>query len=163
MGKIKWNQFSKRININQSIETIFKSWTSQDQLEKWFLSKAQFFNNENLIKHRTSIVSSKNTYEWMWHGSDVIAKGEIIESNNKDYLKFTFYGCHVEIKTYVEHGENMIELTQSNIPLDESSKMDYFVGCSGGWTFYLANLKSVLEGGLDLRNRNIRLTDVINT
>jgi hypothetical protein len=31
-----------------------------------------------------------------------------------------------------------------------------------GWTFYLANLKSVLEGGLDLRNKNARLQRLVN-
>ena len=30
-----------------------------------------------------------------------------------------------------------------------------------GWIFYLANLKSVLEGGLDLRNKRMEITNVI--
>lgn len=29
-------------------------------------------------------------------------------------------------------------------------------------TFYLANLKSVLEGGLDLRNKNVNIPNVIS-
>jgi hypothetical protein len=31
------------------------------------------------------------------------------------------------------------------------------VQCQLGWTFYLANLKSVIEGGVDLRNKNVDL------
>jgi len=57
----------------------------------------------------------------------------------------------------------MVELTQSQIPLDDHSRMSYYVGCTRGWTFYLANLKSILEGGIDLRNKNNKLLHVINT
>lgn len=32
-----------------------------------------------------------------------------------------------------------------------------------GWTFYLTNLKSILEGGFNLRNKNNKLGDVVNT
>ena len=55
-----------------------------------------------------------------------------------------------------------MELTQEKIPLDEESKVNYHLGCMEGWTFYLANLKSILEGGIDLRNKNVNLTKVIN-
>ena len=38
-----------------------------------------------------------------------------------------------------------------------------YVDCSYGWTFFLANLKSVLEGGIDLRNRNVDIKNVVNS
>jgi len=69
----------------------------------------------------------------------------------------------VEVKIKTEGGENIVELTQSEIPLDEQMRMSHYVGCTRGWTFYLANLKSIIEGGIDLRNKNIELVDVINT
>jgi hypothetical protein len=37
------------------------------------------------------------------------------------------------------------------------------MGCLGGWTFYLANLKSYLEGGVDLRNKNLALNNMVNS
>jgi hypothetical protein len=30
-----------------------------------------------------------------------------------------------------------------------------------GWIFYMINLKSVLEGGLDMRNRKVELKNVL--
>jgi len=54
-------------------------------------------------------------------------------------------------------------LTQDQIPTDEQSRYDYHVGCSTGWSFYEGNIKSVLEGGMDLRNKNPGLTNVINS
>lgn len=37
------------------------------------------------------------------------------------------------------------------------------LSCKTGWTSYLANLKSVLEGGIDPRNKNEQLKAVINS
>jgi len=56
----------------------------------------------------------------------------------------------------------VVELWQENIPGDEDSKVNLHMGCTKGWTFYLTNLKSILEGGIDLRNKNISLKNVVN-
>jgi hypothetical protein len=40
---------------------------------------------------------------------------------------------------------------------------NYHVGCKAGWTFYLANLKSILEGGIDMRNKKTRLKEMLNS
>jgi uncharacterized protein YndB with AHSA1/START domain len=158
-----WTKFKRRININSSIEDIFNSWTTQEKLEEWFLSKADFNSDNGNSKKRSSEIKKDDSYNWMWYGSDNIAEGRILENNNIDFLRFTFLGCEVSVKIKTEKGENLIELTQYNIPTDEESTMSYFVGCTRGWTFYLTNLKSILEGGIDLRNKNNDLIDVINT
>lgn len=69
----------------------------------------------------------------------------------------------VTVRIANESGINVVELTQENIPVDDDSRANYFVGCGEGWTFYLANLKSILEGGLDLRNKNVDIRKVINS
>jgi hypothetical protein len=56
-----------------------------------------------------------------------------------------------------------VELVQEEIPTDENGKQIFHLGCKSGWTFYLANLKSIFEGGIDLRNRNTKLQDVLNS
>ncbi len=56
----------------------------------------------------------------------------------------------------------IVELSQEQIPTDERHKALYHVGCLEGWTFYLANLKSYLDGGLDLRNKNANIARVVN-
>ncbi len=57
----------------------------------------------------------------------------------------------------------MVELTQKNIPTDDESKQDIRLGCDSGWSFFLVNLKSIYEGGLDLRNKNADLKRMINS
>ena len=91
-------------------------------------------------------------------------RGEIIAANGVDRLKFSFHDpMTVSVSIFREGGVSIVELVQENIPLDEDSRKNYFVGCGEGWTFYLANLKSVLEGGLDLRNKDEKIRSVINS
>ena len=63
----------------------------------------------------------------------------------------------------LDEGETIVELTQFNIELDDRSKSIFHVGCMQGWTFYLANLKSIMEGGIDLRNKNEKLKRMMNS
>ncbi len=158
-----WSQFNKRININATKEEIMNAWTSQENLERWFLSSAVFCEQQTEQKSSADQIATGDTYRWMWHGSDDVAEGDVLEFDGQDRLKFTFLGCDVDVAVTVEDGEQVVELTQSNIPLDEDSRMSLYAGYSRGWTFYLTNLKSILEGGIDLRNRNKNLVDVINT
>lgn len=61
----------------------------------------------------------------------------------------------------IESGESILRLDQFEIGSDDDRNI--FLGCGEGWTFYLANLKSILEGGMDLRNKNEKIRAVINS
>jgi len=56
----------------------------------------------------------------------------------------------------------VVSLTQKNIPTDDQNKINTRLGCDSGWSFYLVNLKSIYEGGLDLRNKNEKLKSMLN-
>ena len=59
-------------------------------------------------------------------------------------------------------GDVIVQLTQSHIPMDDQSKKDIRLGCESGWSFFLVNLKSIYEGGVDLRNKNESLKGMLN-
>ena len=91
----------------------------------------------------------------------MVERGTITAANGSNHFAFTFsLGCQVSISLYTEHEETIVELVESGLPDDEAG-VKYYVADSKGWIFYLTNLKSVLEGGLDLRNRKVELTNVI--
>ena len=107
-----------------------------------------------------------DTYEWMWHGwpDEVLEKGTVLSNNEKNTLKFSFGKAgNVQVEVKEAGGDTLVELLQYDIPTTEEGQVNYHIGCTKGWLFYLANLKSVLEGGLDLRNRKVELKDVINS
>lgn len=161
MSEINWTSFRRKINIAATKDQILNAWLTQDKIEKWFLSNAQFFDGDKIIDKNARIAKG-NTYKWSWHTSDVLAEGEVLEVGDNG-LTFTFVGCPVKVSVSKEDGENILELTQSEIGTDEETKMGTYLECTRGWTFYMTNLKSVLEGGLDLRNRNDNIKNMLNT
>ena len=160
-----WSKFKIRIPIYTEPQKIYEMWTSQNGLESWFLSKAEFMKPDNSLRERNSGVEASDEYTFMWWGyKGDEEKGRIISANGKDMFQFSFAGeCVVTVTLKMIEGACMVELVQENIPTDEKSKANFHVGCSQGWTFYFANIKSILEGGKDLRNKNEKLIQVINS
>lgn len=73
-------------------------------------------------------------------------------------VKFTFTGGSiVTVEISSRNGVSLIELSQENIPEESDPSKNLFVQCQVGWTFYMANLKSVIEGGIDLRNKKLEV------
>jgi len=57
-------------------------------------------------------------------------------------------------------------LIQDDIPTDEKSKIEFFVGCSIGWTFWMINLKAYLEHNVTLHAKGLKqdeTTDLVNS
>jgi hypothetical protein len=77
-------------------------------------------------------------------------------------VSFTFsQDLPVTISIYKECEETIVELVESFDPADEEASRKHYLGNMKGWIFFLVNLKSVLEGGLDMRNRKSELKNVL--
>jgi hypothetical protein len=127
---------------------------------------AEFTKPDGSHRGKDYQVQKGDTYKWLWHGygDESNELGKIIDANGKDMLQFSFSGgSTVTVSIYTEGGETIAEVKQSNIAVHDDSKANYHVGCSVGWTFYLTNLKSVIEGGIDLRNKNEQIPNVVNS
>jgi hypothetical protein len=159
-----WSRFVKRVNVRASQSLLYMLFATQKGLEKWFLREAVFTAIGDKARDSESEVEVGDMYAWRWHGYDdtVTERGQVTEANGKDKFAFIFGEAGtVTINIYEEQDETIVELAQTEIPTDEKGKAYYHAGCSTGWVFYLANLKSIAEGGADLRNKNVALKDVI--
>jgi len=165
MSQFDWSKFSHKIYLNAPMQTVYDMWTTRHNLESWFLRKAEFTSPGGKIKDNEPI-EKDDTYEWMWHGhpDTTVEHGKVTAANGKDLFQFIFGEAGVVTVQLTSHGDvTEMRLTQDRIPTDDHGMANYHVGCSTGWTFYEANIKSILEGGLDLRNKNPAYTNVINS
>jgi uncharacterized protein YndB with AHSA1/START domain len=167
MGSITtpdFSQFKLRINIKTSIENAYKAWTTSAGLNAWFIGKVVFTDENGVPRKDDEPAQENDDYTcYLANKTDKVAiKGKVLRANGKDVYTFSFSkGCPVSITIYAEHKETIVELFESNLPTDEETMRRHYVGDSKGWIFFLTNLKSVLEGGLDLRNRNEGISNVI--
>jgi len=163
MENFDWSKFTISIAIKAKLADIYDAWTKASEMEKWFLSDASFTDENAVLLDKKQHTLKGDRYRWIWYLHHDVETGTITEANGLDYFQFTFAGaCLVDIKLYEEFEYTMVELTQMNIPADENSKINIRLGCHNGWSFYLINLKSVYEGGLDLRNKDNRFKPMLN-
>lgn len=162
--KTDWESFTKRITVNARPGAILDAWLIPSQIERWFLLSAEYFDADENPRPRDAPVSPGDRYVWKWHGfpDGATEKGIVIAAAENDCFEFTFAGgSKVRVNVETESGESIVRLVQSEINEDEDRKI--FLGCGEGWTFYLTNLKSIVEGDIDLRNKNERIARVINS
>lgn len=161
MSDLDWSRFTRRVYLKSDLPSVFNKISNRAGIEEWFLSEAKFFEAGE-VKDKKKMLSKGDTYLWSWYGTDFTSEGEVLDIELNKSIAFTFLGCRVDIELKEEENEILVELTQSEISTDDESKMNYYVECTRGWTTYLLNLKSILEGGIDLRNKNPNFKRVIN-
>lgn len=163
MKNFDWTKFTEKIAIKSDLKSVYNSWASSKELEKWFLLESHFYDKKETKIPKAEKIEQGHTYEWNWYAQKSFEKGDILEANGKDFIKFTFAGkCKVEVNLTEKNRQIIVEIKQYDIPEDESAKKDIRLGCAFGWAFYLVNLKSVLEGGLDLRNKEEGFKNHVN-
>ncbi len=166
-----WTTFTKRIPVHASVADVYAAWATRGGIESWFLRTSEFTTRDGQDRGSHDYIQEGDQYTWRWHGwgDEVTHHGSILDANGQDRLAFTFDAgnksndMQVRVSLNREKGQTIVELTQYHIPTDEESKFMYHIGCMEGWTFYLANLKSILEGGIDLRNKDVEIKKVINS
>ncbi len=166
MALFQWSTFSLKIYIKAPQQRVYDAWTKPAGLLNWFLRVADFSDPNGAPRDPGDYVRPGDVYNWKWHGyPDTLSEqGEVLEVNGTDHFKFRFGKAGmVTVQLREIKGLTEMVLVQDEIPTDEKSRADYHVGCSTGWTFYMANLKCLLEGGADLRNKDPELTNVINS
>lgn len=163
MKNFDWTSFTVRILVKASIEDIYNAWTIPAQLERWFVKKATFFDTSRHPADANKNAEKDYKYSWTYYLHDPVENGRFLEVNGKDHIRFTFAGdCLVDVKLTSKPGYTQVDINQKDIPVDELSKQEIRLACHSGWSFYLVNLKSVYEGGLDLRNKDSYFRPMVN-
>lgn len=166
MSAYNWSTFTVRIPVKASPAQLYQCWSTRAGMEYWFLRQCEYRKADGSFPDKDEPVQEGDSYTWLWHGwpDDTVEKGMILEANGKDLFRFSFGEAgNCTVRIIFASGVPLVELTQDSIPDDEEGKQYWHLGCKTGWTFYLTNLKSLLEGGIDLRNRDPELHNVVNS
>lgn len=166
MSAHDWSHFTVRINVKAPVEKLYSAWATRAGMEYWFLRLSEYKKSDGSFRTSDELVQTGDAYKWLWHGwpDDTVELGQILDCNGKDFFKFSFGKAgNCSVRIYEDQHETIVELMQDKIPTDEHGIHFWHLGCKTGWTFYLANLKSLYEGGIDLRNKNEQLQQMLNS
>jgi uncharacterized protein YndB with AHSA1/START domain len=142
-----WSQFTQRVAVAAPVDKVFRMWTDPKQLSSWFVSEAKMD------------LKKGGEYEWTWFGGSK-EEGKILGVKKPNKIIFTFAHSICEVEVKKDKRGSLVILRQYDIPTGDEEKVNIHLNCSCGWTFYLTNLKTYLEFGIDLRENE---NDMINS
>ena len=164
-----WTTFTKKIVIFSDMDKLYRMIATQSGMKSWFLRECRYFEQDGSPLSANEEAKAGTDYLFHWYGYDdtVYEKGTVLTANGTDRFEFTFTGngqtsMKVMISLSASDMGTLVSLTQYDIPADEHSRGHCHIGCLEGWVFYLANMKSIAEGGVDLRNKNESVKGVLN-
>ena len=154
-----WTKFKKQVFIHADPEAVFDVWAKPSEIVKWFIARAEYTSPDGRIRLDNETVQAGDSYYWRWH-QDLDIKGEILRVVDGSLFQFTFgdkeTGSNEKIivtvkVTQIEPGTTLLELSQDNMADTPEAHSGWHLSCNLGWSFFMTNLKALLEHGVDLR------------
>jgi len=165
-----WTSFHLGIYVLAKPDDVFDLWSTAKGLNRWFLRTAAFAPSDGRPTDRRKVAQlppfdtliqrrdeercrTKDRYRWEWYyGGGVTGEEWIIDSRPPTKIAFGF-GDRMEVEVMLRKQGRYceVDLRQYNIPDTAIGRSNLHLGCRVAWAFFLSNLKSVAEKGLDLR------------
>lgn len=148
---MSWDNIDLQIWVDAPLEVVLWHWSTEAGITRWFVPQCKFTNLEGGTLGEVEPIQVGSRYLWTW-ANGVTESGEILSYVDERGLSFTFgEGSTVVVELSATGFRTCVRLVQTTEG-DEVRRTVVYRDCLQGWTFYLSNLKSVLEGGLDLRD-----------
>ena len=147
-----WSQFDIYFFIETAPETVFQRWVTPSGLESFFVKGCKVTSKNGESKAHEDIFSEGDTYEWEWF-FNWKSSGTILQVIPNKQLAFTFGKCTVTVEFKSYDSGTFIHLKQNGMSPNEEDMVHLHLDCRCGWTYFLSNLKTVLEYNVDGRDK----------
>jgi len=134
--------FTTKLAIKTTLPKVWDALATETGLTQWFPSQA------------TLDVRSGGSFEFCW--GEFRLPGKFIEVIPQKKLSFTWWEPKGPITFELEKsGDSEVIVTLiARGYQSEGEELKQYIEETKGWTFFLTNLKSYLEHGIDLRDHN---------
>ncbi len=157
-----WDNFKRSIIVKSDIETCYQMIATSEGIVKWFIGEAIYNANSGNPRSIDEFIQKGDTYYWKWYHKELEITGKVLETNGKDLIKFTFGDAGTVSFKLINYKERvLVELKQEVYPGKTYDKFAH-INCYVCWSFFLINLKSVVENGIDLREIEAEIDSLAN-
>ncbi len=154
-------RFSHGILLDCSIENLCDHITRADGFTKWFIGEA-VYDAEGRKRNAGEYLQSGDKFRWKWRAKDFEISGEIISVEKKSEIYFSFGGLH-EVKITLEKRDRRSYMRLEQYYKPGAVPNDFVhISCAVCWVFFMTNLKSVIENGIDLRETESDDEELVN-
>lgn len=173
-----WLGFTQAIHVSCAAAAAWRALATCDGLERWFLLRAEATTADGRPWPKDRALEAGLGIRLTWPSlgepdaagravpGEVTETDEVLRAEPPQRIRLSWY----EGKGWVElrivprpDGRITVELEQRMHPTGDFRLLESaYVGCREGWAFYLANLRSVLEHGHDLRERTPDRRGLVN-
>ena len=166
--KFDWTSFRRKIYIkNCTKEELFKKWTTSKGITEWFIESAEYTSPGGSKRKPEEIVCSGDKYIWIFNTGSAV-EGDILEVEENSLFRFTFGKKEIDsnedvIVTVTFHDDSngvWFDIIQSNMSDSKYGRVNSYISCNMGWTYFMNNLKSIIECGHNLRIKDGKRMDV---
>jgi uncharacterized protein YndB with AHSA1/START domain len=160
---VAYESFTQRIRIKAAPDVVMTFWLMSDLVQLWFVPACRYIRPDIEDRAGNELAQPGDRYEWTW----VDGTREVSTVREVTFpLRATFGWfedtCDVQVTLEPEGEGTLITLIQTNTQETEAERLQATLECGQGWQFYLLNLKSYLEGGIDLRETEPGVPGLIN-
>jgi hypothetical protein len=156
-----WKEFRRSVLVSPSLETALPLLNTAEGLSRWFIGTCRFYRGDAEPRGPNEPAQSGDGFEWMWLNKPLKLDGAVLEVGSNS-IRYTFGAAgHVVFSAREENGRVRVSIEQA-LDGDSEYNSEDWVNCYVCWSFFLLNLKSVIEHHTDLREREITDDELVN-
>lgn len=154
-----WGKFRLEIFVRCDVEKAFRAWATTQGIQSWFRNDVRVLRGGEALHDGRTYLAVGDEMLWADFEGQELAPSKILDVKEKISITQTFDSKTILLTNRFRAvpGGTVVELTQDKMPTDPDSRAAWHLSCFAGWTFRLANLKSVLEHGIDIRENDPEL------
>ena len=155
-------EFRHSILLAIQPQDVYRYIASSRGICSWFIGEAVYMKPGGEVRGEEENSAKGDSFRWKWLGKELQMEGEVLNSIEGELFEFTFGKSFiVSISLTEQNGRTLFTLHQSY--RDGAEKNDFaHINCCVCWVFFMTNLKSVAEHGIDLRETLADSDSLIN-
>ncbi|MHC4954131.1 MAG: SRPBCC family protein [Planctomycetota bacterium] len=149
-----WSQFKVHMYYRAPLEDVVAAWSTPGGLESFFIADADHRAPDGAQRTKDELCVGGDRYLWKFlHGIEL--EGEVLACEPSRSVAYTFGpDMRVDIAFQELDGAVEVALHQSGCATEDPKRAWQHLNCRSCWVYFMTNLKSVLEHGIDLRDHD---------
>ena len=157
-----WGQFDVHVFIAAKPVDVIDRWLTIDGMESFFVKMMRITTPDGVERAVDESARPNDHFIWRWHNGRTVS-GLFLQPSRDNEARFTFGESEVSVRTARFKDGTLLRLRQENIPDTETDRMHVHVNCRASWVYFLTVLKTLMETGVDCRDKTRETGAIFST